>query len=131
MPSCTLVRIVQLRASGKAVYAGAIAEVARSAIGLNVMRSMDPAFSDPLEKELRDCIQSKPDPERPAIRRKILDIDFEEIGSFVELQQAAFEFNTVFFQAVSCSLPPLAAEKPHQEPETSSITPTSAPSSEQ
>lgn len=114
----------------RAVYAGAIAEVARSAVGLNVLRSMDPVFSDPLEKELRDCIKIKPDPERPSITRFIIDGDFEDISTFIELQQKAFEFNTGFFQAVSRSLPPLASDHPHQEPETSSIIPTSAPSLE-
>ncbi|GAN61545.1 hypothetical protein ACI01nite_26740 [Acetobacter cibinongensis] len=114
----------------RAVYAGAIAEVARSVIGLNVLRSMPPAFSDPLEKDLRDCIKIKPDPERPSITRSIIDSDFEDIGTFIDLQQKAFEFNTGFFQAVSRSLPPLASDQTHQERETFSTTPTSAPSLE-
>ncbi|MFB9871045.1 hypothetical protein ACFFLJ_06890 [Acetobacter farinalis] len=112
----------------RAVYADAIAEVARSEIGLNVLRSVDPALSDPLEKELRDCIKIKPDPARPAVTRPIIDGDFEDIGTFIDLQQVAFGFNTGFFQAVSRSLPALASER---DREASSTTPTSAPSSEQ
>ncbi|MCP1215111.1 hypothetical protein NKW53_03365 [Acetobacter orientalis] len=106
----------------KPVYVGGMAELASSGLGMNTLRAMPSEYSDQLINGLNGTIELLAVDGVTRLSAACIGEEIEA-GTYIDVQQRAFELNIGFFQAVSRSLPKLP--KAEAERETTLSAPTS------
>lgn len=79
--------------------AGGMAGIA--AIGLQALGRVPSAVAEPLLNELLTCVDAMPNPGNPAITRRLIDDDVEEVATLFRLQKEVLALHVDFFTAAS------------------------------
>lgn len=66
-----------------------------------ILKGLKYEDAKPLLKEMLDCVQFKPDPNRPDYVRKLINEDVEEVGTLLKLRAEVFTLHTGFSIGVS------------------------------
>ena len=80
-----------------------------AALGIRIFGGINPLEADTLLDRLLEQVQIVPDPRTPAVRRKVIAQDFEEIETVGFLHQEAFKIHAGFFKGAGRLFSPLVA----------------------
>lgn len=72
-----------------------------AAVGLQALGRVPSAVAEPLLNELLSCVDAMPDPGNPAITRRLIDDDVEEVATLFRLQKAVLSLHVDFFTGAS------------------------------
>ena len=72
-------------------------------LGIRALSRLKWDDAKPLLDEMFECVQYMPDPSKPGLLRKPLDVDIEEISTRVKLRAEVWNLHTGFLKAASPS----------------------------
>lgn len=78
-------------------------------VGLKALGQLDYQTLEPLLAEMMGCIEIKPNPADPNLKRTLIEEDIEEISTRIKLRAEVWKLHTGFLQAVAQSRPGVTA----------------------
>lgn len=72
-----------------------------ASLGLSVVSNMRWEDAQPLFDEMLQCVQIATDPKHPTVTRDVIDDDFEEVATLVELRREVFKLHVDFSMVAS------------------------------